>query len=310
MAGWVAIYSAHITDPIVHVFYSPHAWTNIANGTWLNSGNSPRREADITTDATEAWPTTWNNYSTSDVRGEVLIAPIAYHHQQDYYWTSAPHIPISAKPAIGADGNMAVFQPNGWVLETFATIRLSNGDIVCGYAGYTWPYSNGSGFQNGRRATMIPNYAGVIRKGEFSSGTIHHALALSVPQAAIMRRISWPAYAIDMNNSYSGTTIPFGALLAVPAHITNKMLGITTRLGREIADAARTYGAYVVDSTADGTSIFDTEVAATDLPPWSEPAKADLQSIVNALQLVTFTPGIDSVPCRMHLTESQNPIHC
>jgi hypothetical protein len=221
---------------------------------------------------------------------------INYHSQQNYYWTSTPNVPTSAVPAAGADGHLAVFQPNGWVLETFATIRLSNGNIVCGYAGYTWPQTNGSGFQSGRRATMIPNYAGVIRNGELTSGIIRHALALSLPQGAIKRQISWPAYAVDTSNNYSGTLIPFGALLVIPPSTTNSDLGIKTPLGAAIANAARTYGAYVVDSTAPGTSIFDTEVAASDLPSWSGLAEDDLQSIMNALELAIFTPGTDSVP--------------
>jgi hypothetical protein len=47
---------------------------------------------------------------------------------------------------------------------------------------------------------------------------------------------------------------------------------------------------YVVDATAPGTFIVDTEVAASDLPGWSGPEQADLTAIIKALQLVAFTP--------------------
>ncbi|MGA9472154.1 MAG: choice-of-anchor D domain-containing protein [Terriglobales bacterium] len=295
-AGWVAIYSAQATDSLVQIYYNPNAWKNISDGVWLNSGNSRVVEATIMAGSSNVWPKPWNNYSTSDLTGLALIPPASYHSQQSYYWTSTPNIPALAVPAPGADGHMAVFQPNGWVLETLATIRLSNGNIVCGYAGYTWPKSSGTGFQNGRRASMIPNYAGVIRNGELSSGVIRHALALDLPQDSLTRAISWPAYAVDMNNNYSGSIIPFGGLLVIPADKTNADLGIRTPLGAAIANALRTYGAYVVDSTDSGSSIFDTEVEATDLPAWSGPAEADLQSIMDALELATFIPGTDSVP--------------
>ncbi len=295
-AGWVAIYSAQVTDPTVQLYFNPNTWTNIANGTWLNSGNSPAVEATILASSSAAWPTSWNYYSTTDVTGKSQLPPASYHLQQNYYWTPTPRLPASALPADGADGHLAVFQPNGWVLETFATIRLSNGDIVCGYASYTWSQSDGTGFQDGRRASMIPNYAGVIRNGELTSGIIRHALALSLPQKAIARTINWPAYAVDMNNSYSGSAIPFGALLVIPANITNATLGIKTPLGVAIANAVRTYGAYVVDSTSSGSIIFDTEAGATDLPPWSSAAEADLRSIINALELASVRPGRDSIP--------------
>jgi hypothetical protein len=154
---------------------------------------------------------------------------------------------------------------------------------------------------------MIPNYAGVIRNGELASGVIPHALALDLPQSAVKRQIRWPAYAVDTTNNYSGTLIPFGALLVIPPGITNADLGITTPLGTAIANALRTYGAYVVDSTDPGLSIFDTEVASTDLPSWSGPAEADLRSIMNALELATFTPGTDSLPTSQTSKDSIGP---
>jgi hypothetical protein len=288
-AGWVSIYSAQSSDPVVQLYFNPDAWTNIANGAWLNSGNSPAVEAAIMAGSSTTWPTTWNQYSTADVTGVTQVAPSSYHSQQSNYWSATPNVPATAVPAFGADGHMTVFQPNGWALETMGTIRLSNGNIACMYASYTWPGSNGTGYQNGRRASMVPNYAGLIRNGELASGTIAHALAVSLPENAIKRQINWPAYAVDMSNSYSGA-VPYGALLALPPSLNISTLGLTTPLGSAIANAAKTYGMYVVDATAPGTFIVDTEVAASDLPGWSGPEQADLTAIIKALQLVAFTP--------------------
>jgi hypothetical protein len=295
-AGWVSIYYAQSSDPTVQIYYNPNIWTNIANGTWLISGNSPTVEAKIMAGATTTWGGhTFNQYSTADVTGATCVAPANYHAQTSNYWTPTPQVPASAIPSPGADSHMAVFQPNGWALETMGTIRLSNGNIVCMYASYTWPESYGTGFQNGRRASMIPNYAGVIRNGELISGTISHALSVDIGQNALKRQINWPAYTVDMNNSYSGA-IPYGALLALPSSLNISTLGLTTPLGVAIANAAKTYGMYVVDASSNNEFVINSEVAASDLPGWSGPAQADLAAIMNVLQLVTFTPGADDSP--------------
>lgn len=295
-AGWVSVYQAQTTDPSVPVLYNASAEINLLNSTWKSSGNSGTVEAAILASSSATWPSNWNIYSTTDVTGATHLAPTSYHLQQSYFWSPKANVPSAALPSPGADSHMAVFQPNGWVLETYATIILSTGQVVCLYASYTWPNTNGTGFQDGRRATMVPNYAGLIRNGEYTSGTIPHALALDLPPAAIKRAINFPALAVDDNNSYTGTVIPEGALLAIPSGTTNASLGITTTLGTIIANACRTYGAYLVDETGTAESIFDTSVDATDLPAYSGPEAADLQAIMNALQLVTFTAGTDTIP--------------
>lgn len=295
-AGWVGIYYARSSDPTVKLYYNPNTWTNIANGIWKISGNSPTVEAEITAGVTTAWGGyTFNQYSTADVTGSTHTAPPGYHPQQSYYWTPTPKVPISAIPAPGADSHIAVFQPNGWVLETMGTIRMSNGNIVCMYASFTWSYSNGSGFQNGRRASMISNYAGVIRNGELTSGTISHAMSVDIGQNALKRQINWPAYSVDMNNRYTGT-IPYGALLALPPNLNIATMGLKTPFGRAIAKAAKIYGMYVVDASSTNEFIINSEVAASDLPAYTWSEQCDLTAIVHALQLVTFTAGTDADP--------------
>jgi hypothetical protein len=142
---------------------------------------------------------------------------------------------------------------------------------------------------------MISNYAGVIRNGELTSGTISHAMSVDIGQNALKRQINWPAYSVDMNNRYTGT-IPYGALLALPPNLNIATMGLKTPFGRAIAKAAQIYGMYVVDASSTNEFIINSEVAASDLPAYTWSEQCDLTAIVHALQLVTFTAGTDADP--------------
>ena len=300
-----AIYQAKSTDPVTTLYYNVNAENNLVNGTWKSSGNSPTVEAAIIASSDQTWGGFGCNfYSTTDVTGATYACPSSFHSRANYYWSNTANLPTGALPAPGASAHMAVWQPNGWVLETFGTIILSNGNVVAVAASYSWPNSNGTGYQSGRRATMLPNYAGLMRQGESTAGGFNHALGLVLPPQAEHQAIAWPATTVDRSNFYTGTTIPMGGLLAIPAGTTNAALGITTTVGAQIANAMRTYGGYVTDTA--GTNVFEflEDSNATDLPAYSGPLAADLQAIVNSLQLVTFTPGTDSSPQQYFLANA------
>src|SRR5262249_12278466 len=113
---------------------------------------------------------------------------------------------------------------------------------------------DGTGWWNGRRASMLPSFAGLIRKGEISRGRIPHALAIQAPPAMLTQAAVWPAATFDRNSGYSGT-VPMGSLLAIPPDVDIESLGLSTN-GRVIAQAAQDYGVYVVDRGGSGIGFL------------------------------------------------------
>ena len=145
---------------------------------------------------------------------------------------------------------MAVTQPNGSVVETYATIVLSSGQVVALSYAITSPTGLGDGWQNGQTASMLPNYAGLINDDEITAG-IKHAMAITVPAQSLAARIAYPAYAFDRDAMTAippyGGAIPMGSRLALPPSVPVSSLGLYTAEGIAIATAAKTYGFIVVD---------------------------------------------------------------
>jgi hypothetical protein len=91
---------------------------------------------------------------------------------------------------------MTVAQPNGTVVETYATIVLSTGQVIALSYGITSPTSLGDGWQNGQTASMLPAYGGQVLDNEIMAG-IKHAMAITVPPNLLAPQIVYPAYAMD-----------------------------------------------------------------------------------------------------------------
>ena len=100
---------------------------------------------------------------------------------------------------------MVVFQPDGRVLETYGTIILSDGTIVCETFKVTDPTLAGDGWQNGVQASMIPVYAGLITASDISSGAIDHAIKVLAPPSILAPSATYP-----------GSTVDSGALTETP----------------------------------------------------------------------------------------------
>jgi hypothetical protein len=121
-------------------------------------------------------------------------------------------------------------------------------------ASYIDAKGDGTGEANGRRASMLPSFAGLIRTGEIGAGLIPHALAVIAPQRVLTTKAVWPATAFDRGAAYSGT-IPMGSLLAIPPSVNVGTLGLSA-VGKVIATAAQNYGVYVVDTGGDGLGFL------------------------------------------------------
>jgi hypothetical protein len=197
-------------------------------------------------------------------------------------------------PAPGPDGDRAVLQPNNRVLETYSTIVLSTGQVVALSYAVTDPSSRGDGWQNGQAASMLPHYAGRIYDDEIATG-VNHAMSITVPPKFLAAKIAYPAYAFDRdatrsNPPYSGV-LPLGSRLALPSSVSNASLGLTTREGITIANAARRFGFIIVDRGGGGVTLLVNPKGSTPDPvlhSWNWGLQADLNAIFAKVRRVQF----------------------
>jgi hypothetical protein len=282
-----AIYYAQSSDPTVQVFENPNTWEEVNTGAWARWDNSAAIEKQIMSGSTAINPFHYNPYSTQVAGGdwrEISSGITAYNQSQPLYF----HVPVNALPAADGDGQTVVIQPDGMAVEMYSPILLSNGNWVAMMYSETNALSGqGTGADNGRRASETPNYAGTIRDVDIQQGAINHAIALLVPQTILAPSYGDVAQAFDSgNNGYSGT-LPMGSLLALPASTNIAAMGLQTTLGQEIAKAAQTYGMYVVDKGGSGISLSvqdnPTEPA---LANYSYAEQQDINAVIHSLLLV------------------------
>ncbi len=280
-------------DPTMTMMFSPN-WGHTSSWSFLdrgnrNCGNSESAENYLRRySAATPPPTVANYYSTVSAANDHKWVLPASFRPATADWRGEFLLPHDACPSPDSDGLLAVFQPDGWVLDIYAGVVLSGGEVVGTMASWIDARGDGTGWWNGRRASMLPSFAGLIRKGEIANGRIPHALAMQLPRQLLKREAVWPAYAFDRDSGYSGT-VPMGSLLAIPPSVDIDQLGLSAN-GRVIARAAQDYGIYVVDRGGKGSTIL-AEYGDPDIQ-WSaranEPAWwKDLEIIRDQLQRVT-----------------------
>jgi hypothetical protein len=289
----VAVHLARAEDPQVTMLFGP-AWGTQSLWGYLDRGG---RNCNLTVSTEQALlrhakPTLGfdaNYYSTIATPDDSRwLLPADYKRAGDGFRGSF-HLPAGACPPPDTDSLMAVFQPDGWVIDIFATVVTSQGSVLGTMASYIDARGDGTGWWSGRRASMLPSFAGLIRTGELAAGRIPHALAAQVPASLLKEQAVWPAYAFDRNSRYSGP-LPMGTLLAIPPTVDLDRLELSTT-GRVIARAAQDYGVYVVDRGGSGIN-FMAELGDPDIrwdrrsatePAWWQ----DIDTIKNLLQRVT-----------------------
>ena len=304
--AWTSsIVVASDTDPSARILFNPPTglqsnWTFLTNG-GKTCGNSPSQDSKLISTASSALPFPANYYSTlATPNTNLWVLPTIYQPASLNYQNTA-YLPVGACPSPDTDALMAVFQPSGLVLDTYNTVVTTSGVIVTSMASYIDAKGDGTGTSNGRRASMLPSFAGLIRNGEISSGHIPHALAAIATQSILHDSAVWPAAAFDRSSHYGGT-LPMGGLLAIPATIDLNTLGLSPQ-GLTMAHAAQDYGVYVVDSGGNGFTFLaelgDPEIrwpGTATTPPWWR----DIQIILANLQVVTnntaTSPGGGGTP--------------
>lgn len=260
----VAIHFATGADPLVAVRWIPDTWMPVADGTWSRSGNPPAVEAAIRAAARDVNAYQGNPYSTQrpELRWNTtpsgLPAHFARWRQPEGQGPLTVRVPAGARPPTDGDGFTVVVQPDGRALEMYGAVLLSSGDWVSQMFSFTDALGGlGVGAENGRRASMVPSYAGVVTDADVAAGRIDHALALLVPATLLGPAFTGPALAFDSEPNYT-SALPMGARLALPPALgpdPAAALGLRTQLGRMLAQAARDYGMYAVDRGGEGISI-------------------------------------------------------
>ena len=288
--GDCAYYEATAQDPLVSLFYlgASTMYNKLASRAWANWGNPPAIEMQIRALASQTWNgKPYNEYSKGDVSGG---PPVGVRSRFAPPWRLTAHVPRGAHPDPHADGLMSVRQPDGAVLETMGTVILANGDLVTISAGFINPAHLLDGANMGRRASLLPAYAGIVRQGEMTAQRLPHVLALNFgPEAILAQNPVYPAFGLDSSTVYTGgpgTALPMGGMLAIPPHIPLASAGITTTAGLTIATALQRYGGVLGDTATQGMWGICAQAYATDIPPWSGPLAHDLGSIRDLCQRV------------------------
>jgi hypothetical protein len=106
---------------------------------------------------------------------------------------------------------------------------------------------SGAGYTFSGRAYGGSAIAGLMRTWELQAGSVQHALALAVEPSLMQPGPVWPASSEDYSTSPYAGHVPMGTLVALPQSVNVNALGLTS-VGLQIAQALKTYGAYVVDS--------------------------------------------------------------
>jgi hypothetical protein len=283
--GNVAVFKAASSDPLLQVRWLPESWMIVASGTAKRDSNSMDTEASMLAQSKDINLFPVNPYSTQ--RDGKFWDTGGLLSQYDSWKQTSPvsvHIPRLAVPAPDLDGNTAILQADGSALELYSPIRLSNGTWLSQMFSFTDAYNGlGVGYENGRRASMVPNYAGLLTDEDVQAGHIDHALALVVPSSMLARTYTGPALAFDSNSrDYSGT-LPMGARLFLPGSVNLDNLGLKSTLGRMVGEAAQNYGMYVVDRGGEGVSIVgQASPQSPDLGTWTLELQQDLDAIFSA----------------------------
>ena len=254
----VAIHYATDSDPLRDILWKGDTWTPFNVTGIPRYGMTSAQQTTLLSGASNLCTYPMNNYSTQ--KGSLVWnnggAPADGTYDK-WVQTSllSARIPDAALPQTDGDGYTVIIQPNGMALEMYSPFKLNDGRWLSQMFTLTNSLNgNGIGTENGRRAAMIPCYAGAITQTDVANGVINHALAMNIP--ASMQAVSFtsPAFAIDSNHGYSGDQ-PMGVRWGVPPAVTVASLGLSTLFGAVLAQALKDYGIILADRGGSGVTV-------------------------------------------------------
>lgn len=178
-------------------------------------------------------------------------------------------IPDHARPAVGTDGHMVVWQPSTDTMWEFWVASRQADGWHARYGGRMHSVSTNPGYYTdhprwGATATSLPLLGGLMRLDELAAGRIDHALALALPELRA-GAWSWPAQRSD-GSSLNPKAIPEGARFRIdPAldlrklpmsPIVRAMAVAVQRYGMVVRDGGGAVAFYAEDPTPTGTNPF------------------------------------------------------
>jgi len=185
-------------------------------------------------------------------------------------------IPPHARPAVGSDAQMTIWQPStdrlwelwkaskgpdGWhALWGGAINGVSKSPGY--YTSHSWP---GARSFWGATATSLPVLGGAMTIAEVKRGSIKHALAIDLPstRAGVY---AWPARRTDGEDP-SANSIPEGTRLRIDPRLNIAGLNLPP-IAEEMALAAQRYGMIVRDQTHHAIGFYAEDPTPTGSNPY------------------------------------------
>jgi hypothetical protein len=187
-------------------------------------------------------------------------------------WQGVP-FPAGATPAGGTDSEMSIYDLSTHTLWEFWVMHQTNGQWNACWGGRIQNTAQSDGiFPNpyGTTATGLPFIGGEISEQDLASGTINHAIGISLVDVAAWNVFSWPATRSDgYNPNNLPNQIPEGTRFRLDPSLNLDTLNLTPA-GKIIAKAAQTYG-FVVWDKAGAVSLRIVNPATYLLAGQAEP---------------------------------------
>jgi hypothetical protein len=191
-------------------------------------------------------------------------------------------IPPNAKPAVGTDRHMVVWQPatdTMWELWKATNVKgrwlAEFGGMMTHVSRSPGYFYDPSGTEPGATATSLPLVGGLITLADLRRGRIDHALAMAIPYT---RASVWslPAQRTD-GYIHDVNAIPEGARFRLDPRLNVDALHLP-RFTAMLAKAAQRYGILLRDKSA-VVSFYAQDPSPTGTNPWTAaltPSKAEI----------------------------------
>ena len=262
--------------------FSPHSVWNARLGADAPVARDSRRLVRNLVGQVQAahgsWLNTWQYsvpvYVVGDHQHRVKVSLDTEDPSLQRAFDSVP-IPRDARPALGSDAQLTVWQPGRDLMWDFWKLHREADGWHARWGGEMTNVSRNPGyFENqagplnwGATATGLPLLGGLITFNDLRRGYIDHAVSLAIPHTEA-RYWVWPAQRTDGDISAdAGTAIPEGTQFRLDPHIDLRTLGLSG-LALMIARAAQRYGVIVRDKA--GAVTFYGQAPTGGRHPWNE----------------------------------------
>ncbi len=166
-------------------------------------------------------------------------------------WSQVP-IPDHARPSLGTDGEMTIYQPSSNTIWEFWRLKKSDGRWQACWGGRMTNSSTSNGIwphPYGTTATGLPFLGGQVTAEELERGEIRHVIGISLVDLEEASVFSWPANRSDgLNPNKAPNRIPLGTRFRLDPAVNVNALTMSPA-AKVIARAAQKYGFVVWDKS-------------------------------------------------------------